>query len=88
MKNFLSFEQIQQSLKSKKTTCKKIVEIYLKTIAEKNDIINAFIEVYTDESLERSKLIDQKISNGSSGKLAGMVIAIKILPRFAVLYSI
>ena len=77
MKNLTSFNQVSAALNNAETTCLNIVENYLETISEKNKEINAFIEVYSDESLVKAKLIDQKISDGSAGKLAGMVIGIK-----------
>ena len=53
-----------------------ITTAYLKRI-QNHTSINAFIQVYTNEALERAKIIDQKIKNGSAGKLAGMVVGIK-----------
>ena len=50
---------------------------YIKTISEKNPEINAFIEVYSKEALSTASQIDKKISNGTAGKLAGMVVGIK-----------
>ncbi|MEJ6749101.1 MAG: Asp-tRNA(Asn)/Glu-tRNA(Gln) amidotransferase subunit GatA, partial [Flavobacteriales bacterium] len=38
---------------------------------------NAFIEVFSEEALERAKQIDLKISEGTSAKLAGFVLGIK-----------
>ena len=59
-----------------KTNCKKIVQHYLKEI-EKNKELNIFVEVFSEEALKRAKEIDQKIKQGSSGKLAGMVVGLK-----------
>ena len=59
-----------------KTTCKKIVQHYLKEI-EKNKCLNAFVEVFSEEALKRAQEIDEKIKLGSSGKLAGMVVGLK-----------
>lgn len=52
------------------------VKFFLKRIEDEKDI-NAFISVFENESLERAESIQQKINNGSAGKLAGMVIAVK-----------
>jgi len=53
------------------------VQGYIKNISEKNPEINAFVEVFSEESLRKAREIDQKILDGNEGKLAGMVIGIK-----------
>ena len=77
MKNYSSFKKTSAALNNEETTCIDIVENYLATISEKNVEINAFVEVFAEEALERAKLIDQNISDGVAGKLAGMVIGVK-----------
>ena len=77
MKYYTSFKQISAALNKTETTCVNIVENYLATISEKNAEINAFVEVFVEEALEKAKIIDQKISDGTAGKLAGMVIGVK-----------
>lgn len=76
MTTFRSYKSVQKALNNKETTCVKITQDYLKEI-EKQKHLNAFIEVYSDEALAQAKLVDEKINNGSVGKLAGMVIGIK-----------
>lgn len=49
---------------------------YLSNI-QKNQKLNAFTEVYESEALAQASLVQQKIDNGTAGRLAGMVIAIK-----------
>ena len=77
MNSYTSFKDTQIAIKNGNTTCVKIVENYLKTISEKNSDINAFIEVFSEEALERANQIDLKISEGTSSKLAGFVLGIK-----------
>jgi len=77
LKYYTSFKQISAALNKTETTCVNIVENYLATISEKNAEINAFVEVFVEEALEKAKIIDQKISDGTAGKLAGMVIGVK-----------
>jgi aspartyl-tRNA(Asn)/glutamyl-tRNA(Gln) amidotransferase subunit A len=58
-------------------TSADIVSSYLQDI-EKNKHLNAFIEVYADEALERAKALDEKSSSPETwGKLYGVVIGIK-----------
>lgn len=57
-------------------TCVEHVTFYLRQIQQKAHL-NAFLSVYGEEALERAAAIDQKIQNGSAGKLAGLVIGLK-----------
>ncbi len=58
-------------------TCTEIVSSYLKQIENKKHL-NAFIEVYAAEALEKAKSLDQKLKTPNSwGKLFGTVIGIK-----------
>ena len=77
MNNYTSYKETYNALLNKETTCVNIVVNYLREISEKNSEINAFAEVFSDQAKKRAKTIDKKISEGNSGKLAGMVIGIK-----------
>jgi aspartyl-tRNA(Asn)/glutamyl-tRNA(Gln) amidotransferase subunit A len=72
-----SLHTIQADLQAGVISCAQLVEHYLLTIEEKNGLLNAFVEVYADEARKRALEIDQKISDGTAGKLAGMVLGIK-----------
>ncbi len=73
---FHSLKEVQTELSSKSITLKNVVSHYLQNIeARKN--LNAFLEVWGNEALVQAEEIQQKIDNGTAGKLAGMVIAIK-----------
>jgi aspartyl-tRNA(Asn)/glutamyl-tRNA(Gln) amidotransferase subunit A len=73
---YRSFAEIKKDISSGKTSCKGLVSDYLQRI-DKNKHLNAFLEVWGDEALQRAGAIDEKIKQGKAGKLAGMVIAIK-----------
>lgn len=76
MTTFRSFKKVQEALLTHSTNCVEISNFYLNEIA-KNQHLNAFVEVYTNEALAQAKLVDEKLSKGTAGKLAGMVIGIK-----------
>ena len=76
MKYYNSLKQIRQEIASNTLSCEKLVEGYLENIAAQKHI-NAFIETYNVEAINRACLIDQKIKNKTAGKLAGLVIGIK-----------
>jgi aspartyl-tRNA(Asn)/glutamyl-tRNA(Gln) amidotransferase subunit A len=76
---YTTLQSIQTDLHAGEITCRQLVEFYLKNIEEKNAKLNAFLSVYSDESLQKADEIDAKIKNKSAGKLAGMVLGIKDL---------
>lgn len=82
MEKFGSFDEIKKSLEKKETDCRAIVTHYLQNITTKAHL-NAFVEVYKDSALAKADLIDEKISKGKAGKLAGMVIGIKDVLNYA-----
>lgn len=73
---FRSYNSLKKALISGDVTCVSIVQNYLDRIKDQADL-NAFVEVYHDEVLANAKIVDEKISSGKYGKLAGMVIGIK-----------
>lgn len=59
------------------SSCIQNVNHFLNRIEELNPTLNVFLEVYAEEAKIRAVEIDEKISKGTAGKLAGMVIGIK-----------
>ncbi|MEL6845657.1 MAG: amidase family protein, partial [Bacteroidota bacterium] len=57
-------------------SCTNLVDFYLGQI-EAQKSLNLFVEVYADEARQLAEVIDQKIANGTAGRLAGMVLGIK-----------
>lgn len=76
MINYHTFFDLRADLDNQVLTLLQVVEYYLDRI-EKQANLNAFIEVFTEESKAEAKRIQQKLLDGSAGKLAGMVIGIK-----------
>lgn len=76
MKTPKTIIKIQEEIRSGKLTLRELLDYYLKNI-EANKHLNAFLEVWGDEAIERAKHIEQKIKSGNCGKLAGLVIGIK-----------
>ena len=82
MEKFTSFDEIKKSLEKKETDCTTIVKYYLQNIQTKAHL-NAFVEVYAQSALNRAAEIDEKLSKGKAGKLAGMVVGIKDVLNYA-----
>jgi len=76
LKTYSSLSLIQKDLKDGSVSCTQLVDIYLNNI-EANKHLNAFIEVYDKEAKKNATLIDQKLAEGTAGKLAGMVVSLK-----------
>jgi len=73
---YKSFSEVKKEISSGKLNCQALVSHYIKRI-EENKHLNAFLEVFGDEALFRAQEIDEKIKKGKSGRLAGIVIALK-----------
>lgn len=82
MFEFSSIEQYHAQLQEGKTTCLQAVEYYLQRIKDTQHL-NAFIEVYADEALQKAKQLDEKRNSGSYrkgkplSKLHGVVMGLK-----------
>jgi aspartyl-tRNA(Asn)/glutamyl-tRNA(Gln) amidotransferase subunit A len=76
--NFRSLAEVQKAWREGSITLEQLVDHYLLNISTKNPEINAFLEVFSKEAIEKAKELDLKKKNNQPlGKLAGMVIAIK-----------
>lgn len=75
-KFYSSLNEIKSELQSGNITVVELVKNYLDQIAL-NAHLNAFNEVFADEALTCAAQLDNSLKQGTAGKLAGMVIAIK-----------
>lgn len=77
MFEFSSIEQYQTQLQNGSCTCLQAVEFFLAKI-KKQVHLNAFVEVYHEEALERAHILDLKIKeNKPVGNLFGVIIGLK-----------
>lgn len=77
MKTYTSHSEKLELIKNGSLSLKENVEGFLSKINEEKEI-NAFNFIF-DEVIEQAGPISEKIKNGTNGKLAGMVIAVKDL---------
>lgn len=74
---FTGIKNYQQQLINGSTTCAAAVNYFLEKIKE-NKRLNAFTEVYAEEAVATAAALDEKRKSGAAtGKLHGVVIAIK-----------
>jgi aspartyl-tRNA(Asn)/glutamyl-tRNA(Gln) amidotransferase subunit A len=76
LKEYLTLTEIQNDLREGDVSCVELVNHYLERISS-NAHLNAFVDVYAEEAQQAAIRIDKKISQGTAGRLAGMVIGIK-----------
>ncbi len=72
---YKTFAEVKKAITSGVSVL-EIVESYLTKINENSDL-NAFLEVFEETAKLKAIEVDAKIKNGTAGKLAGMVIALK-----------
>ncbi|MEK7818558.1 MAG: Asp-tRNA(Asn)/Glu-tRNA(Gln) amidotransferase subunit GatA [Bacteroidota bacterium] len=70
------FRETLEGIKSSEFSFTDVVAKYISSINNQKHL-NAFLEVFEDDAISFSKIVDEKIKNNSAGKLGGMVIAIK-----------
>ncbi len=71
-----SINLVQAALVKGEFTLSELLDHHLKQI-EANKDLNAFLEVFEDSAKETANRIQQKISKGAHGKLAGLILGIK-----------
>ena len=76
MEAYIRYSDYRAALDAGKFTCESVVRDFI-TRAHEQAELNAFLEIWEEEALERARTIDQKLKDGTAGKLAGMVIALK-----------
>lgn len=78
MKSYHTLDEIQRDIRLEVTSCRALVEHYLRNIKSHSEL-NAFVEVYSAEALQKADIIDRKIKENKAGKLAGLIFGIKDL---------
>lgn len=76
---FSDFSQVRTSLDAGELTVTEIVNHYIENIEQRNDEINAVISIDKETALKQAAEIQERIDDGTAGKLAGMIVGIKDL---------
>lgn len=76
MKKYSSLSEIQSLIAQKKLSLPELLDHYFKQI-ESHQHLNAFNEVFFYSAAAQAQAVQEKIDQGTAGKLAGMVIGIK-----------
>lgn len=74
----LTVHELQERLKSKELSITDITKAYVNRITERENDVQAFVTLLTEEATEQAKDIQSKVENGEvKGELAGIPIGIK-----------
>lgn len=77
MFSFTSIKDYHANLLHGQTTCVEAVQYYLQQI-ENHQHLNAFLEIFAAEALQRAALLDaQRLAHGINGTLHGVITGIK-----------
>lgn len=60
-------------------SCVQLVDYHLDIIRSRDNEVHAFLEVFEEEARSTALKIDEKIKEGTAGKLAGLIVGIKDL---------
>lgn len=71
-----TFEATRRALESGSTTVERTTAEYLAAISERKHL-NAFLSVFEEKAMEQARAVDRRFRDGTAGRLAGMVVAIK-----------
>lgn len=71
-----TFDAIRSDIAAGTTSCEQITAAYLRTIEQRKSL-NAFLSVFSEQALERARVIDRKLAAGHAGPLTGMVVSVK-----------
>lgn len=77
--SFSNFREVRSALENGELSLTEVVTRYLENIDQKNEEVNAVVSLNADEALARAGEIQQRIEDGTAGKLAGMVVGVKDL---------
>lgn len=81
MKAYPDYASLRHALDAGLESCVNRTAWHLSNIKKKQHL-NAFLEVYEAEALDRAAHIDSKLKNGKAGKLAGLVVGLKDVLSF------
>ena len=77
MFRFTNINEYQAALLAGEQTCAQAVQFYLDQIEQHKDL-NAYLEVFAEEALQRAKMLDEHSSKKQLvGKLHGVIVGIK-----------
>ena len=72
----LTISEARKKLDAKEFSAAELAQAYLDVVAEKNEDIHAYLEVF-DDVLEQAKDADKRIAKGETSPLLGIPIALK-----------
>lgn len=75
MKEYNSLATVRKDIEAGVLSCVELTRAYINNIKDSN--LNAFLEIFEESALLQAAVVDKKFSEGTVGKLGGMVLGIK-----------
>lgn len=73
----ITIKKAQEGLKNKDFSSKELTKAFLEKIEKEDKNVNAFLDVFKEEALERAKKADERIAKGEIDALTGIPCSIK-----------
>ncbi len=73
----LTIEKAHESFQKGTFTCRELTEAYLKVIKEKNEQLNAYLEVFEEDALREADIAQKMFTDGTATLLTGIPFAVK-----------
>jgi Asp-tRNA(Asn)/Glu-tRNA(Gln) amidotransferase A subunit family amidase len=81
--DYLSALDLASEIRQKRLSVVEVVQSFLLAIEERNDTVNAYVNIIADQALEAAVSADERVSSGEAlGPLHGVPLAIKDLFDF------
>ena len=74
---YTTFSDAQRALKNDETSCEALVSSFLDRIEQRNDELNAFIELDEDGARNHARYLDSQRARGHERPLAGLIVGVK-----------
>ncbi len=74
---YATFSDAHRALQNDETSCESLVSSFLERIRERNDSINAFLELDEDGALNHARYLDSQRARGHERPLTGLILGVK-----------
>lgn len=75
--DYSTFADARQAIRQGETSCEALVSSFLDRIEDRNDELNAFVDVDHDGALNHARYLDSQHERGNTRPLTGLVLAVK-----------
>lgn len=73
----LTIEEAQKELREKNISARELADAHLVRIAERDEALHAYLEVFTDDARAQAREADARLAKGDAAPLTGIPLALK-----------